>query len=167
MRCGRWAASPEGDEGLALLERAVERLDHSQAALERARALVDYGAALRRRRKRRAAREPLHRGLDLALSLRRQAASSTGRETSSRAAGARPRRTAVQGVESLTAREQQVAALASGGLLNREIAHALYVTVKTVEWHLKHAYKKLDVSSRTELRARSRAPSSESPREVP
>jgi DNA-binding CsgD family transcriptional regulator len=140
-----------GEEGLDLLRRAVERLQDSQVALERARALVDYGAALSRRRKRRAAREPLHHGLDLALrcgaaELVERARGELG------AAGARPRRTAVHGVEALTARERQVAALAAEGKSNREIAHTLYVTVKTVEWHLKHAYKKLDVSSRAELR---------------
>ena len=141
----------EGEEGLALLEQAVERLDHSQAALERARALVDYGGALRRGRKRRLAREPLHRGLDLALRCGAKRLVDRARSELA-AAGARPRRTAMEGVEALTAREREVAALAAEGLTNREIARSLYVTVKTVEWHLKHAYKKLGVSSRTELR---------------
>jgi DNA-binding CsgD family transcriptional regulator len=54
----------------------------------------------------------------------------------------------------LTARETQVARLAAKGMSNREIAEALFVTVKTVEWHLKHAYEKLGVRSREELRLR-------------
>ncbi|MGH2715092.1 MAG: helix-turn-helix domain-containing protein, partial [Thermoleophilaceae bacterium] len=49
------------------------------------------------------------------------------------------------------ARESQVAGLAAQGMSNREIAESLFVTVKTVEWHLKHAYRKLGVSSRREL----------------
>jgi DNA-binding CsgD family transcriptional regulator len=70
----------------------------------------------------------------------------------SNAAGARPRRTALHGEEALTARERQVASLAADGLSNREIAETLVVTVKTVEWHLKHSYRKLGVSSRGQLR---------------
>ncbi|MGH2742654.1 MAG: helix-turn-helix domain-containing protein, partial [Thermoleophilaceae bacterium] len=60
-------------------------------------------------------------------------------------------RDAATGREALTARESQVAGLAAQGMSNREIAEALFVTVKTVEWHLKHAYRKLGVSSRREL----------------
>lgn len=56
--------------------------------------------------------------------------------------------------DQLTAREGQVAALAAQGMSNRDIASALFVTVKTVEWHLKHAYEKLGVRSRDELRTR-------------
>ena len=67
-------------------------------------------------------------------------------------AGARPRRTAIYGLDSLTARERQTAALAAEGMSNRDIAETLVVTVKTVEWHLKHSYRKLGVSSRAQLR---------------
>ena len=69
----------------------------------------------------------------------------------SNAAGARPRRTALHGSYALTAREGQVATLAADGLSNKEIAETLVVTVKTVEWHLKHSYRKLGVSSRGQL----------------
>jgi DNA-binding CsgD family transcriptional regulator len=55
------------------------------------------------------------------------------------------------GVESLTASERRVARMAAGGMTNREIAQALFVTMRTVELHLTHAYQKLDVSSREEL----------------
>ena len=72
------------------------------------------------------------------------------RET--KAAGARPRRTALSGPESLTPRERDVAVLAAEGLSNKKIADTLVVTVKTVEFHLKHAYQKLDVKSRVGLR---------------
>jgi DNA-binding CsgD family transcriptional regulator len=141
----------EGAAALEALEAAVTRLERSQAALERARALVDFGGALRRSGRRRAAREPLRRGLDLAQ--RCGATTLAGRALrEAHAAGARPRRTAMQGLEALTQRERQVASLAARGLSNREIGEALVVTVKTVEWHLRHSFEKLDVDSRGKLR---------------
>jgi DNA-binding CsgD family transcriptional regulator len=66
-------------------------------------------------------------------------------------AGARPRRAALSGVDALTPAEHRVALLAADGLTNREIAEQLYVTQRTVETHLTHAFQKLDVSSRSEL----------------
>ena len=53
--------------------------------------------------------------------------------------------------EGLTAGERRVAALAAAGLTNREIAHVLFVTVKAVQWHLRHIYRKLEIRSRTEI----------------
>lgn len=137
--------------GLDALEEAVEVLEGSNTALDRARALVDLGSALRRAGKRRQARDPLRRGLDLAgrcgaVALVKRA------QQEAMAAGARPRRTALKGIEALTARELQVATLAAQGMSNRAVAEALFVTVKTVEWHLRHSYEKLEVRSRENLR---------------
>jgi DNA-binding NarL/FixJ family response regulator len=58
------------------------------------------------------------------------------------------------GAETLTASERRVAQLAAGGMTNRQIARELYVSLKTVEAHLAHAYRKLEIASRAELRAR-------------
>jgi DNA-binding CsgD family transcriptional regulator len=132
------------------LEAAVETLQYSQATLDRARALIDFGAALRRSGRRRAARKPLMEGLELAdrcgaVALSERALSEI------RLVGARPRRTALHGREALTAREYEVASLAAEGLSNRKIAERLFVTKKTVEWHLSHSYRKLGVRSRREL----------------
>jgi DNA-binding CsgD family transcriptional regulator len=138
------------ERGLEAFEAAVEMLEDSQAALERAGALVDFGAALRRSGRRRDAREPLKAGLDLAERCGATVLAARAWDEV-KAAGARPRRTALHGREALTAREHQVAALAAAGLSNREIAKRLVVTVKTVEWHLKHSYVKLGVTSRREL----------------
>jgi DNA-binding CsgD family transcriptional regulator len=55
------------------------------------------------------------------------------------------------GVDSLTPSERRVCRLAASGLSNRQIAQDLYVTVKSVETHLSHAYRKLDISSRSQL----------------
>ncbi len=135
---------------LETFEAAVEKLEDSQAALERAGALVDFGAALRRSGRRRDSREPLKAGLDLAERCGATVLAARARGEA-KAAGARPRRTALHGHEALTARERQVSVLAAAGLSNREIAEQLVVTVKTVEWHLQHSYVKLGVTSRKEL----------------
>jgi DNA-binding CsgD family transcriptional regulator len=68
------------------------------------------------------------------------------------AAGARPRRERIGGVESLTAAERRVVDLAVEGATNREIAQALFLTQKTVETHLSSTYRKLDISKRSQLR---------------
>jgi DNA-binding NarL/FixJ family response regulator len=67
------------------------------------------------------------------------------------AAGARPRRDLLTGPEALTPAEYRVAALAAAGHGNREIAEQLYVTLRTVETHLTHAFQKLGITARTEL----------------
>jgi DNA-binding CsgD family transcriptional regulator len=139
------------EAGLGALEAAVQKLEGSQAALERARALVEFGAALRRSGRRRDAREPLLLGLDLAQRCGAEALVARAKNEAN-TAGARPRRTAVSGVDALTERERQVAMLAARGLSNRQIADQLVVTVKTVEWHLGHSFRKLDVDSREKLR---------------
>jgi DNA-binding CsgD family transcriptional regulator len=69
------------------------------------------------------------------------------------ATGARPRRVVRTGVDALTASERRVAGMAADGMTNREIAQALFVTTRTVEVHLTHAYQKLDISSREALPA--------------
>ena len=65
--------------------------------------------------------------------------------------GEAPRRVQGEALAALTAAEQRVAGLAADGLTNRQIAEELVVTVKAVEWHLSHVYRKLGISSRTRL----------------
>jgi DNA-binding CsgD family transcriptional regulator len=139
-------------EGIEVLREAVSLLEDSQAALDRARAKVALGTALRHAGKRREAREPLREGLDLAQRCGADALVYQARSEVV-AAGAKPRRTALRGVEALTTRERQVAVLAAKGMSNREIAEDLFVTIKTVEWHLRHTYEKLSLESRRELSA--------------
>jgi DNA-binding CsgD family transcriptional regulator len=62
-----------------------------------------------------------------------------------RACGVRPRRLVLSGVDSLTASERRVAQMAAEGMSNTEIAQALFVTRKTIEFHLGHVYGKLGV----------------------
>jgi len=74
-------------------------------------------------------------------------------ETELRAAGARPRRVVLRGLDSLTASERRIAEHASQGLSNREIAQMLFVTARTVEGHLTSVFRKLQIGSRDELAA--------------
>jgi DNA-binding CsgD family transcriptional regulator len=139
-----------GDEGGELLREAALTLDAAGAALESARAIIDLGALLRRANRRADARELLREGLDIAhrggaVALADQA------ETELRAAGAKPRRARLTGLDALTASERRVAELAAQGMTNREIAQALFVTTRTVEGHLTRTFQKLDVRSREDL----------------
>ena len=70
------------------------------------------------------------------------------------AAGARPRRASVTGIESLTPTELRVAQLAADGMSNREIAEQTFVSRNTVSWHLRNIYRKVEVESREQLTRR-------------
>jgi DNA-binding CsgD family transcriptional regulator len=143
----------EGGAGsLAFLQEAADVLADSPALLERAHALVALGTALRRNGKRAASRDPLTQGLDLADRCGALMLSARAREELL-AAGARPRRARVSGPESLTPSEHRVASMAAEGLTNREIAEALFVTRKAVEYHLGNVFRKLDVAKRGDLPA--------------
>ncbi len=139
-----------GEEGLALLTEAVSTLESSPAELELARSRTDLGAALRRAGRRQDAQEQLRLALDGAHRCGAAALAERAREELG-LAGARPRRPRVSGLEALTASERRVAELAAAGSTNREIAQSLFVTVKTVEWHLRNTYGKLGITSRREL----------------
>jgi len=141
-----------GERGEVLLREAIDALERGDAKLERARALTDLGAMLRRRNRRTEARELLREALDAAhRSDARPLAEQA--ETELRATGARPRRVVLTGLDSLTASERRIAELASQGLTNREIAQTLFVTARTVEGHLTSVFRKLRVDSRDELPA--------------
>ena len=132
----------------ALAEAAVgyERLG---LRFDAARCLLSCGRAQRRARRWRAARDALEQAAAAfdVLGSPGWAADATAELT--RVGGRKPR-----AAGELTASEQQVAALAAQGLTNKEIAHALFVTVHTVEAHLSNTYAKLGVRSRAQLAAR-------------
>jgi DNA-binding CsgD family transcriptional regulator len=141
-----------GSDGLALLRESEAVLAASGAALEHARALVDRGSAMRRAGLRADARPLLREGLELAVSCGAEVLAERAREELS-ATGARPRRDRLRGPEALTPSELRVAKLASEGRSNPEIAQTLFLTRRTVETHLTHAYQKLRIRSREELAA--------------
>jgi DNA-binding CsgD family transcriptional regulator len=141
-----------GSRGIELLRQAVRVLEGSGARLEHARALADLGAALRRTGQRAQSREVLRVALDLAHRCGAIALTERTR-TELLAAGGRPRRLVLSGLDSLTASERRVAQLAADGLSNREIAQNLFITARTVEGHLTNAYHKLAITSREQLPA--------------
>ncbi len=139
-----------GNRGLRDLHEAVEVLAASDARLEHARALVELGVALRRANQGTAAREPLRTALDLAYRCGAERLAQRARAELLRA-GAKPRRAVLTGLDALTVSERRVAELAAAGMSNPEIAQALFVTLSTVEGHLRHVYRKLSISSRGQL----------------
>jgi DNA-binding CsgD family transcriptional regulator len=133
------------------LREALAAIAQSGARLEHARILLDVGATIRASGQRAAAREPLLEALTLAsrcgaLRLERRARAELA------AIGVRPGVSNSDGADSLTPSERRVVELAAAGGTNREIAQTLFVTEKTVETHLGRAFRKLNVSSRRQLR---------------
>ncbi|MDX6719340.1 MAG: hypothetical protein QOJ63_1594 [Solirubrobacteraceae bacterium] len=138
------------DGPIAMLTEAVAVAGASEARLEHCRALLELGAVLRRVGRRTDAGRALGEALEIART-------SGARLLQERAqaelevAGTRVQRAARRGADALSPSERRVVALAIEGLSNRQIAEALFVTRKAVEWHLGNAYRKLDVRSRGEL----------------
>jgi ATP/maltotriose-dependent transcriptional regulator MalT len=141
-----------GADGIATLRSAVDVLAGSPARLEHARAAVDLGVALRRAGQQEPARDQLATGLDLATVCGADALGERARDEL-RATGARPRRDRSTGPSALTAAELRVARMAADGMSNTEIAQSLFVTLRTVQLHLTHVYRKLGIASRDELEA--------------
>lgn len=138
------------DDRVALeLEQAAEEYQRLDLRFDRARTLLALGRAQRRSRKWGSARDTLERAAAAFDEL-----GSTGWAENARSELARvgARRAAAAG--ELTPTERTVAELAAEGLANKEIARTLVVTVNTVEFHLRNAYAKLGVRSRTQLAAR-------------
>jgi DNA-binding CsgD family transcriptional regulator len=136
---------------VGLLTEAADLLAPTDLAIERAITLLDLGAALRGAGDPVGARRPLRTAADLAVRTGASALVERSR-TELRASGARPRRMAITGLESLTPAERRVVDLAARGTSNADIAGQLFISVKTVESHLAHAYRKLGISSRAALR---------------
>jgi len=146
------AATRKSAEAVELLGAAAASMEGSPRKLQRAHALLEFGTAMRHQGRRADARVPLREAFDLA---RRCGAARLAKRANAEleATGAKVRRYAPIGVESLTPSERRVADLAASGMTNRQIAQSLFVTVKTVEAHLSAAYGKLDIGSRGELPA--------------
>ncbi len=155
-------ASEPGARIIERLRQSVALLAPSGAQLEHARSLQELGAAMRRAGQPSAAREPLHAAMELAHRCGAVPLAARAREELL-ASGARPRRMVRSGIEALSASELRVSRLAAAGMSNRAIAQTLFVTLRTVEVHLTHAYQKLDIASREQLQGVLTPPSDQSP----
>jgi DNA-binding CsgD family transcriptional regulator len=137
---------------LTQLVEAVALAAGSEARLELARAQLELGTMLRRVGRRSDAGRALGDALELARECGARLLEERALEELE-VAGTRVQRAALRGADALSPSERRVVALAIEGLSNRQIAEALFVTRKAVEWHLGNAYRKLDVRSRRELPA--------------
>jgi DNA-binding CsgD family transcriptional regulator len=145
----RCRALVSGDE--ALYRESIERLSHSRAAVELARGRLLYGEWLRRENRRTDARELLRAAHDSFSHMGAEAFAERARRELL-ATGETVRRTTPDTRDVLTPQEIQVAGLARDGQSNPEIGAQLFISPRTVEYHLRKVFRKLDVSSRKELR---------------
>ncbi|HEV2779406.1 MAG TPA: AAA family ATPase [Actinophytocola sp.] len=147
----RGLAAADPDHAEEHLAKAVATLDRGPA-LELVRALTALGTARRRRNDRAGARKALVRAMDTASTCGATRLAELARAELV-AAGGKPRRTRSSGVDALTPTELRVATMAAAGSTNKQIAQAMFLTVKTVESHLSQTYQKLDITGRTDLAA--------------
>jgi DNA-binding CsgD family transcriptional regulator len=141
----------EGEAAEELYRDAIERLDRPCLRVELARAHLLYGEWLRREKRRRDAREQLRIAHELFTAMGVKAfGARSARELLATGQTAR-RRTDDQAGDQLTSREAQIARLASDGLSNHGIGTELFISSRTVEYHLGKVFAKLDIASRHEL----------------
>jgi DNA-binding CsgD family transcriptional regulator len=146
------ALTSDGEVADALYREAIERLSRTRVRVELARAHLVYGEWLRRIGQRADARKQLRVAHDMLSTIGAEAfAERTRRELL--AIGETVREHATDARESLTDQEAQIARLAADGQTNPEIGAQLFLSPRTVEYHLRKVFGKLGVSSRKELRA--------------
>jgi DNA-binding CsgD family transcriptional regulator/tetratricopeptide (TPR) repeat protein len=130
---------------------AIDRLGHTRLRPELGRAHLLYGEWLRREGRRVDAREQLRAAHDLFTAIGMEAfAERTARELA--ATGEKVRKRSPDTRDELTPQEEQIARLARDGLSNPEIGAQLFVSARTVEWHLRNVFFKLGITSRRQLR---------------
>ena len=140
----------KGESAERLHREAIERLARTRRRPELARAHLLYGEWLRRENRRVAAREHLHAAHDMFTAIGMEAFALRGR-SELLATGEKVRKRTVATRDELTAQERQIAELARDGVSNPEIAARLFLSRRTVEWHLRNVFSKLEIRSRQEL----------------
>ena len=151
----RCRALLSGDE--PLYRESIERLARSRAAVELARTRLLYGEWLRRENRRVDAREQLRAAHDMFSRMGAEAFAERARRELS-ATGETVRKRTVETLDELTTQEAQVARLAADGHTNPEIGAELFISPRTVEYHLRKVFAKLGISSRKDLRRALPAP---------
>jgi ATP/maltotriose-dependent transcriptional regulator MalT len=145
------AVLTNGDNADLLYREAIERLGRTQVRPELARAQLLYGEWLRRRGRRGDARQQLRTAHDLFTAIGMEAFAMRARRELA-ATGEKARKRSPETRQELTGQEEQIARLARDGLSNPEIGSQLFLSARTVEWHLRKVFTKLDISSRRQLR---------------
>src|SRR4051794_32706225 len=143
-----------------LHREGIEALGQSRMAAHLARARLCYGEWLRRENRRVDARKQLHQAYDVFATMGADGfADRARRELLATGEKVRKRRDDTR--DELTPQQQQIARLARDGYTNPEIGAELYISPRTVEWHLRKVYTKLGISSRQGLRRALRSPDRE------
>jgi DNA-binding CsgD family transcriptional regulator len=151
IEAAKGALLREDDSAEERYREAIERLDRTRILVELARAQLLYGEWLRRQHRRTEARAQLRTAYEAFTAMGVEAfADRAQRELL--AAGESVRKRSVETYRDLTAQEAHIARLAAEGLTNPEIAARLYLSPRTVEWHLRKIFTRLGVSTRRQLR---------------
>ena len=143
----------DGDDAESLYREAITRLRRTSIRVQLARTHLLYGEWLRRERRRMDARVQLRTAYELFKDFGVEAFAERAR-VELEATGERARKRTADKLDQLTPQETQVARLAAEGHTNREIAARLFISTSTVEYHLRKAFRKLGVKSRTQLEDR-------------
>jgi len=141
----------DADAAERLYREAIERLDRTRIRVDLARARLLYGEWLRREGRRVDARQQLRSAHDMFATIGMEAFAERARRELI-GAGGKVRKHSVETRGQLTPQEEQVARLARDVLSNPEIGAHLFISVRTVEWHLHNVFTKLGISSRGQLR---------------
>jgi ATP/maltotriose-dependent transcriptional regulator MalT len=142
----------DDDEAEAMYAEALTRLSRTRLRIEHARTQLVYGEWLRRDGRRGEARAQLRSAHDTFTALGLEAFAERARHELL-ATGEKVRKRNVDTLNDLTPQEEHIARLARDGRTNPEIASELFISARTVEWHLRKVFGKLGISSRRELRA--------------
>ncbi|HUO73955.1 MAG TPA: LuxR C-terminal-related transcriptional regulator [Solirubrobacteraceae bacterium] len=146
----------DGASADRLYREAIERLGRTRLRPELARAHLLHGEWLRRENRRADARAQLRIAHDMFAMIGMEAFAERARHELL-ATGERARKRTVETRDELTAQERQIARLAGDGLSNPEIGARLFLSPRTVEWHLRKVFAKLGISSRKDLERALRA----------
>ena len=141
----------KGEAADCLYREAIERLGHTRMRAELARAHLLYGEWLRRENRRTEAREQLRPAYQMLTAMGMEAFAERARRELL-ATGETVRKRTVETLTDLTAQEAQIAKLARDGRTNQEIAAQMFISPRTVEWHLGNVFTKLGIASRKDLR---------------
>jgi DNA-binding CsgD family transcriptional regulator len=141
----------DGDTAERLYLESIERLGRTRMRAELARAHLVYGEWLRRQRRRIDARTQLRVAHDMLESMGMEAFAERARRELQATGEAARKRTVDTGAEQLTAQEAQIARMARDGLSNPEIGVRMFISARTVQYHLRKVFTKLGIESRSQL----------------